>query len=206
MQSHPTSALALVAACVVVLCTAPFASSLSNGLARLPPMGWSTWNTFRSHPRAAAHTGYRLPTHDLPLTHAACCVCCSLCVRCDYTESDLRGVAESLVSSGMAAAGYTSLNIDDCWEAEERTADGQLTWNVTKFPSGLKAFGDYLHSLNLSFGLYTSSGPYTCQVYPGPTTTIHSAHSTHSRPRSAGAGQSQLLTGQCGLSDVCWLG
>ena len=76
-------------------------------------------------------------------------------------------MAQTLISSGMAAAGYTSLNIDDCWEAEERTADGQLTYNATKFPSGIKAFGDYLHSLNLTFGLYTSSGPATCQGYPG---------------------------------------
>ena len=77
-------------------------------------------------------------------------------------------MAQALVSSGMAAAGYTSLNIDDCWEAEERTTAGQLTFNTTKFPSGLAAFGDFVHGLNLSFGLYTSSGPYTCQEYPGP--------------------------------------
>ena len=88
-------------------------------------------------------------------------------LRCDYTEKDLRDVADALVSSGLAAAGYRSLNIDDCWEADERTADGLLSYNTTKFPNGLKAFGDYLHSLNLSFGLYTSSGPYTCQGYPG---------------------------------------
>ena len=111
----------------------PSAVALDNGLARTPPMGWSTWNTF----------------------------------RCDYTEVDLRGVAQTLISSGMAAAGYRSLNIDDCWEADDRTADGQLTFNTTKFPSGMRAFGDYLHSLNLTFGLYTSSGPATCQGYPG---------------------------------------
>ena len=83
----------------------------------------------------------------------------------------------------MAAAGYTSLNIDDCWEADERTKDGQLTYNTTKFPSGLKAFGDFVHSLNLSFGLYTSSGPYTCQEYPGsPTHTCRrlSRHTSNS--------------------------
>ena len=87
--------------------------------------------------------------------------------KCDYTEVELRQVADALVASGLAAVGYTSFNIDDCWEAEERTADGQLTYNATKFPSGIKAFGDYLHSLNLTFGLYTSSGPATCQGYPG---------------------------------------
>ena len=89
------------------------------------------------------------------------------------------------MSSGMAAAGYTSLNIDDCWEAEERTSDGQLTYNTTKFPSGLKAFGDFVHSLNLSFGLYTSSGPYTCQEYPGLCT-----RACPQLPQRAGSGHS----------------
>jgi len=111
----------------------PFASSLNNGLALTPPLGWSTWNVF----------------------------------ECQYTETDLREVAEALVSSGLAAAGYRSFNIDDCWMADERTADGQLTYNSTKFPNGMAAFGDYLHSLNLSLGLYSSSGPATCQGYPG---------------------------------------
>ena len=76
-------------------------------------------------------------------------------------------MAQALVSSGLAAAGYRSLNIDDCWEGEQRAKDGQLTFNATKFPNGLKAFGDHLHSLNLSFGLYSSSGPATCQGYMG---------------------------------------
>jgi alpha-galactosidase len=114
-------------------CLVPTVTSLRNGLALTPPMGWSTWNTF----------------------------------RCQYTEKDLREVAEVLVSSGLQAAGYSFLNIDDCWEERNRTADGLLAANSTKFPNGLQAFGSYLHSRNLSFGLYTSSGPYTCQEYPG---------------------------------------
>ena len=87
--------------------------------------------------------------------------------ECQYTEKDLRDVAHALISTGLADAGYRSLNVDDCWEGEQRTKDGQLTFNTTKFPNGIKAFGDYLHSLNLSFGLYSSSGPATCQGYPG---------------------------------------
>ena len=42
-----------------------------------------------------------------------------------------------------------------------------MTFNTTEFPNGIEAFGDYLHSLNLSFGLYSSSGPATCQGFPG---------------------------------------
>lgn len=139
MSSHrPISVLLLVMRPLLALLllsplSSPFASSLSNGLALTPPMGWSTWNVF----------------------------------ECAYTEVELREVAQALVSSGLAAAGYRSFNIDDCWMADQRTADGQLTYNTTKFPNGMKAFGDYLHSLNLSLGLYSSSGPATCQGFPG---------------------------------------
>lgn len=111
----------------------PLTSSLDNGLALTPPMGWSTWNVF----------------------------------ECQFTEKELREMASALVSSGLAAAGYTSLNVDDCWMADERTANGELTYNTTKFPNGMKSFADHLHSLNLSLGLYSSSGPATCQGFPG---------------------------------------
>ena len=88
-------------------------------------------------------------------------------LRCDYTEKDLREIADALVSSGLQAAGYGYVNIDDCWEAAARGSDGQLAADAAKFPQGLAAFGSYLHSLNLSFGLYTSSGPATCAGFPG---------------------------------------
>jgi alpha-galactosidase len=88
-------------------------------------------------------------------------------LRCDYTEKDLREIADAVVSSGLQAAGYRFINIDDCWEAAERTSDGQLAADAAKFANGLAAFGSYLHSLNLSFGLYTSSGPATCAGFPG---------------------------------------
>lgn len=42
---------------------------------------------------------------------------------------------------------------DDCWEAPNRTAAGRLAEDPTRFPSGLKALGDYIHGLGLKFGI-----------------------------------------------------
>jgi len=88
-------------------------------------------------------------------------------LRCSYNETDIYQIADLLVSSGLAAAGYKSLNIDDCWESDERDEQGQLSFNHTRFPSGPNTIASYLHKRGLMFGLYTSSGPLTCQGYPG---------------------------------------
>ena len=43
---------------------------------------------------------------------------------CNVDEKMIREIADALVSSGLADAGYVYLNIDDCWHAAERDADG----------------------------------------------------------------------------------
>lgn len=88
--------------------------------------------------------------------------------HCEYTETDIMDIADMLVSSGMSSAGYKYLNIDDCWEAASRDpVSGMLKYNETKFPHGMVALADYIHSKGLLFGIYTSSGEKTCQRYPG---------------------------------------
>ena len=88
--------------------------------------------------------------------------------HCDYNESDIMQMADTLVASGMLSAGYRYLNIDDCWEASSRDPlTGMLKYNETKFPHGILALSNYIHSKGLLFGIYSSSGPWTCQKYPG---------------------------------------
>ena len=53
----------------------------------------------------------------------------------------------------MRDAGYVYVNIDDCWEAQERDKNGNLQPDPDLFPSGMKALGDHLHSLGLKFGI-----------------------------------------------------
>jgi alpha-galactosidase len=86
---------------------------------------------------------------------------------CGIDEAVVRQTAAAMVSSGLAADGYRYVNVDDCWEAAERNADGQLTADPAKFPSGIKALADYVHGLGLKFGIYTAAGDYTCQHRPG---------------------------------------
>ncbi len=76
----------------------------------------------------------------------------------------VREIADAMVSSGMAAAGYTCVNIDDTWEGG-RDAEGNIVPN-TKFPD-MKALADYVHGRGLKLGIYSSPGPRTCGGYEG---------------------------------------
>jgi alpha-galactosidase len=86
--------------------------------------------------------------------------------RTGITESVVLRQAELLVSSGLAAAGYTCVNLDDGWMAPARAADGELTGDTAKFPRGIGWLAERVHALGLRFGLYTAIGTRTCQNLP----------------------------------------
>jgi alpha-galactosidase len=79
-------------------------------------------------------------------------------------DSIVRAMADRLVSSGLAKAGYVYINIDDCWEGH-RDAGGNIIPN-DKFPD-MKALAGYVHRRGLKLGIYSSPGPLTCGGYPG---------------------------------------
>ncbi len=83
---------------------------------------------------------------------------------CKVNDSMVRAQADALVSSGMKAAGYQYVNVDDCWQGE-RDASGMLHPN-SKFPD-MKALAEYIHSKGLKFGIYSSPGPKTCAGFAG---------------------------------------
>jgi alpha-galactosidase len=85
----------------------------------------------------------------------------------EIDEEKIRVIADAMVSSGMRDAGYTYLAIDDAWMASERDQNGRLVADPEKFPSGMKAMGDYIHSKGLKYGLYQDRGRMTCQQLPG---------------------------------------
>jgi len=76
-------------------------------------------------------------------------------------------MAQRLVSDGYLAVGYNQISIDDCWESKTRDAQGRLVPDSTRFPSGFKALGDFMHSLKVKFGIYSDMGTKTCGGYPG---------------------------------------
>ncbi len=86
---------------------------------------------------------------------------------CGITDALVRATADSMVSSGMAAAGYQYINIDDCWSMTTRDANGNLQADPVKFPNGIKAVADYVHSKGLKFGIYGDRGTSTCANFPG---------------------------------------
>ncbi|QNN66108.1 glycoside hydrolase family 27 protein [Sphingomonas rhizophila] len=85
---------------------------------------------------------------------------------CDINEQTVRASADAMVSSGMKDAGYTYVVIDDCWHGE-RDANGFIQADPVKFPSGIKALADYVHSKGLKFGIYSDAGRMTCGKRPG---------------------------------------
>ncbi|MGA7723470.1 MAG: glycoside hydrolase family 27 protein [Ignavibacteriaceae bacterium] len=79
----------------------------------------------------------------------------------NYNEQILRDMADKLVSSGMKDAGYIYIIIDDNWTAT-RDSLGFLTVDKGRFPSGMQAVSDYIHSKGLKLGLYSDVGYKTC--------------------------------------------
>ncbi|MFI5194979.1 MAG: glycoside hydrolase family 27 protein, partial [Chitinophagales bacterium] len=86
---------------------------------------------------------------------------------CDgVNEQVIRKTADAMVSSGMKDAGYEYVVIDDCWQID-RDSSGNIVPDPKKFPSGIKALADYVHSKGLKFGIYTCAGTHTCAGRPG---------------------------------------
>jgi alpha-galactosidase len=85
---------------------------------------------------------------------------------CDVNEDLIKSMADAIVESGMRDAGYIYVNIDDCWHGE-RDEDGFIHADPEKFPSGMKALADYIHSKGLKLGIYSDAGYTTCAGYPG---------------------------------------
>jgi alpha-galactosidase len=114
---------------------------LDDHQALTPPMGFSTWNEFGCNITEATlvNTG-----HLMIKKHPA---------NWEGKELSLRD------------AGYTYVNIDDCWHAKNRGVQGYPQWDTTKFPRGLKWLADSLHQMGLKIGIYSCAGTATCCNY-----------------------------------------
>ncbi|MDI6098876.1 ricin-type beta-trefoil lectin domain protein [Actinoplanes sp. NEAU-A12] len=86
---------------------------------------------------------------------------------CNINETLIRQMADAIVSSGMRDLGYRYVVVDDCWFNPNRDSAGNLQGDPTRFPSGMKALGDYLHSRDLKFGIYQVPVDKTCAQYFG---------------------------------------
>ncbi|XP_074618433.1 alpha-N-acetylgalactosaminidase-like [Acropora palmata] len=118
-------------------------TSLDNGLALTPPMGWMAWERFR------------------------CNINCKDDPENCISEKLFMEMADHMAEDGFKEAGYTYISIDDCWASHNRTSDGQLQPDPERFPSGIPALARYIHSKGLKLGIYGDYGTKTCAGYPG---------------------------------------
>ena len=86
---------------------------------------------------------------------------------CGVDQQLVEQTADTLVSSGMRDAGYTYVNIDDCWALPNRDANGDLVADPAKFPDGIAKLADYVHARGLKLGIYEDSGTHTCSKSGG---------------------------------------
>ncbi len=85
---------------------------------------------------------------------------------CNVSDELVRGMADAMVKSGMKDAGYQYVVIDDCWQVS-RDEHANIVPDPQRFPNGIKAVADYVHSLGLKFGIYSDAGSKTCAGRPG---------------------------------------
>ncbi|GAA0614639.1 hypothetical protein GCM10010174_35410 [Kutzneria viridogrisea] len=134
------------AVALALTCTAQPASALDNGLALTPPMGFNNWNA----------------------------------IGCGISEAFVKQTADFLHTHRvngrtLQEAGYTYVNIDDCWAQPDRDAAGNLVANPAKFPDGIAGTAEYVHGLGLKLGLYNDSGTMTCSSKGFPGSFGHEA-------------------------------
>ena len=112
-----------------------FTIVVGDEIALTPPMGWNSWNVW------------------------------GLAVDAEKVKA----AADAFIKSGLTEHGWQYINIDDGWsifgssDEPKRTETGEIRTNE-KFPN-MKELGDYIHSLGLKFGIYSSPGPLTCGKY-----------------------------------------
>lgn len=85
----------------------------------------------------------------------------------DINEALVKDIANKFDELGLKDVGYEYIVLDDGWMSKERDVNGNLVADPQKFPSGMKALADYVHSKGLKFGLYNCAGDKTCAGYPG---------------------------------------
>ncbi len=83
-------------------------------------------------------------------------------------EQLIRESVDAYCALGLREAGYRYVVIDDCWslKTRDKTTD-RIVPDPEKFPNGMAAVADYVHSKGLKFGMYSCAGQRTCADYPG---------------------------------------
>jgi len=87
--------------------------------------------------------------------------------HCEINETIITDNAKLLKSLGLLDVGYNYVNLDDCYSEKERSPSGEIVANKQRFPSGMNTLTSKLHNMGFKAGIYSDSGWFTCQLYPG---------------------------------------
>ena len=79
----------------------------------------------------------------------------------DISEQLIKETADAMVESGLRDAGYKYVFIDDLWQGG-RDNRNNIIPDPKKFPNGIKALADYVHSKGLKLGIYSDAAQLTC--------------------------------------------
>ena len=79
----------------------------------------------------------------------------------DVTGDTMIEMAKSIKSTGLQALGYNYIMMDDVW-TQGRDGAGNLVPLAKKFPNGVAAIADELHSMGFKWGMYSDAGSNTC--------------------------------------------
>ena len=79
----------------------------------------------------------------------------------DISEQLIKEIADAMVESGLRDAGYKYVFIDDLWQGG-RDNRNNIIPDPKKFPNGIKALADYVHSKGLKLGIYSDAAQLTC--------------------------------------------
>ena len=85
----------------------------------------------------------------------------------NISEKLVMKTVDAIIASGMKEVGYQYIVLDDGWMTKQRDTNGNLVPDPKRFPHGMKALINYVHSKGLKFGLYNCAGTKTCAGYPG---------------------------------------
>ena len=83
-------------------------------------------------------------------------------VEGDVSEDIVKRVADLFLENGLYKAGWNTVMMDDLWQAPSRSDEGKPQPDPKRFPNGLRAVADYVHSKGMKFGLYTDAANKTC--------------------------------------------
>ena len=122
------------------------AMDLDNGVARTPPMGWSSWLSFRFNVSADALTSSAQQMSDTGLVQT--------------------GYNYLLLDDGWPACAEFGHN-GRCNAPQPRDSSGRIVVDSAKFPDGLKPVIDFVHQRGMKFGIYSAPHAATCGGYSG---------------------------------------